>query len=168
MNKKQETPDSNSIGIELLKMAISIFICLAVGAIGGLFSEYQGPTWYPPLVKPFWVLPIQTTSAIWGGVYVLMGTALGLIWISPSKNKNIAVYSFLTMLFINAMLNFVWSQMLFYVENPLLNLSNVVLLLFFILLTISFFWQHSHLAAFFLAPFAIWILYIFFRNLLII
>ena len=55
----------SSLYSQLFKITISICLCLAVGAIGGLFSENPSPIWYPPMTTPLWILPIWVTSLIW-------------------------------------------------------------------------------------------------------
>ena len=65
-------------------------------------------------------------------------------------------------------LNFSWSIVFFYFENPLLALLNIFVLLFFIGLNITEFYKISKGAAYFLLPYFFWVSFATILNLAIV
>lgn len=110
------------------KLIVSIIICLAVGAIAGVFTANSVESWYSKLNKPSFNPPNYLFGPVWTILYVLMGVALYLIWTSNNKTA-------LTLFIIQLTLNFAWSFLFFQLKNPLIALIEIIVLLAFIIAT---------------------------------
>lgn len=111
------------------KLIVSIVICLAVGAIAGLFTASSVSGWYKDLNKPSFNPPNYLFGPVWTILYFLMGIALYILWTSNNKTA-------LTLFIIQLALNFAWSFLFFQLKNPLLALIEIIILLSFMLATV--------------------------------
>lgn len=145
------------------KFFLCLILCLGGGWLTGLITQHGVKEWYPHLIKPYGT-PIDIIFPIvWSILYVFMAMALALLWISKTAEKKKASLSFAIQLF----LNFIWSWLFFYLQQPALALIDLVLLWFFILLTIRFFWEHTRYGSYLLIPYLVWVSYAFYLNLFI-
>lgn len=146
-----------------MPFVLSVFGCIIVGWIGGLFSREAIPTWYQTLIKPAGVPPSWVFSVVWTLLYILMGISFALIWTSKRKKKNLAYAIFSLQLF----LNFIWSYLFFYLHSPLLGLIDISLLWFVIIATLLVFGKISKPASYLLIPYLLWVTYAWKLNFLI-
>lgn len=142
---------------------IAIGIPILVGSLSGVlvgdsmiaFQNLEKPTWAPQ----GWIFPI-----VWSALYVMMGVASYLIFISNKgneKGKPFRLYG------IQLIFNFFWSIIFFGGEWYLLALLWLVILWIFIVLTIREFYQISKGAAYLLLPYIIWVTFAGILNLAI-
>ena len=124
-----------------LALLASIVIALAAGALGAVFSPgvatpaVDGPgapthsvapraatstlstssgAWYASLTKPRWTPPAAWFGPIWTVLYVLMGTAVWLIWSEryhPGRNAALVAYA------LQLVLNALWAPVFFGMKN---------------------------------------------------
>ncbi|HLP59213.1 MAG TPA: TspO/MBR family protein [Candidatus Deferrimicrobium sp.] len=137
------------------KLIFSLAICQLAGIIGGFFNAASNRNWYLTLNKPSFNPPNWVFGPVWVSLYLLMGIALFLVWItdSPGNIKQAAMIFF----FIQLVFNTVWSFFFFFLENPYLALVDIVLLLIFILLTLWKFYSVNRTAGFLLLPYLLWV-----------
>lgn len=145
------------------KLLLCVLLCLGGGWLNGLPTEYSVATWYPTLVKPSWTPPNFAFPIAWTILYLLMAVSLWLVWTSPTADKKAAYTAFAIQLF----LNFIWSWLFFYLENPILGLMDCTALWIAIVITIACFWRHSRLAGSLLIPYLVWVSYAWCLNLFI-
>lgn len=138
-----------------------LILCLGGGWLSGLFTQHGLKHWYAHLIKPYGTPPGIVFPIVWSILYTMMAIALTLFWTSKSKQKRIAFVFFGTQLF----LNFIWSYLFFYLENPGLALIDLTLLWVFLLLTIRAFFVHTKLGSYLLLPYFGWVTYAFYLNL---
>lgn len=138
-----------------MKLVISIGLPVAVGAIAGLFTNTEINTWYQEIDKPSWQPPGWVFGPVWTLLYVLMGVALYLVWKSdaPVKTKRMAI----TLWIIQLVFNFFWSFIFFRQHQIDWALAEILVLWFFILLTIIYFSRISKLAAWLMVPYISWV-----------
>lgn len=138
-----------------MKLVISIGIPVAVGAIAGLFTNTEINTWYQDIDKPTWQPPGWVFGPVWTLLYVLMGVAFYLVWKSnaPAKAKRMAI----TLWVIQLVFNFFWSFIFFRQHQIDWALAEILVLWFFILLTIIYFSRISKLAAWLMVPYISWV-----------
>jgi tryptophan-rich sensory protein len=142
------------------KLVISLTLCLGVAWLGGLLSEHPGPMWFPPLVKPAWEVKDYYLTLVWIFLYIMLGISFWLVWVTPSPiEKDRAYSSFFAMLFVNAIINALWSKLFFYMESPFINLVNLSLLLVISIVAFSLFRKHSKPASILMIPYILWIVY---------
>lgn len=139
----------------IFKLLISISIPLAVGGLSGYLTSSAINGWYATLNKPSFNPPNYLFGPVWTTLYTLMGIAYFLVWNSKlvSENKNKAYLFYWIQLF----LNFMWSIVFFYYQNPAVALIIIVLMLITIVSTIFWFRKFSIVAAWLLVPYICWV-----------
>lgn len=150
-------------GLSLIKLFLSILLCLGGGWLTGLLTEYGVKEWYPHLIKPHGTPPDIVFPVVWTILYITMGVSLALLWSSPHLDKKKSFFLFFLQLF----LNFIWSGIFFSLQSPGLALIDLVLLWFTLILTIGAFWHHTRLGSILLVPYFCWVSYAFYLNLFI-
>ena len=144
-----------------LRAIISIGVCLAVGAVSGLFTADAIPTWFTTIQKPSWNPPNWLFGPVWTTLYVLMGIAFFLVWRSPnSADKSRAMWAFGTQL----VLNFFWSFIFFKQQNISGAFIEILFMLAAIVATIVLFSKVNRTAAWLLAPYLAWVSFASFLN----
>ncbi|MGB3479386.1 MAG: TspO/MBR family protein [bacterium] len=139
----------------LLKLFISVALCLGIGFIGSLFTSPNVPTWYASLTKPSFSPPNWIFGPVWTFLYILMGIAFAIIWrrYGVLRGAGFAMSIFLVQL----VFNILWSAAFFALHSPLLGLIDIIILLVLIVVTIIFFARVSYIGAFLLAPYVLWV-----------
>lgn len=149
-----------------IKLVVAIGVSLGTGAIGGIATSGAINSWYAELNKPFFNPPNWIFGPVWTLLYILMGTAFYLVWVSPPKGKNPHRAE---MLFgIQLGLNLLWSIIFFGLQNPLAAFLEIILLWVAILLTWQKFREISQTAALLLVPYLAWVSFAGLLNLAIV
>jgi tryptophan-rich sensory protein len=138
-----------------VKLLISIAIPLVVGWTASLFTVTNTGSWYRQINKPSWNPPDWVFGPVWTILYIMMGIALYLIWsadVSKSRKRNA-----ITLWVVQMGFNFLWSIIFFNQHQLGWAFADIVLLWFFILLTIIAFSRIKKLAAWLLVPYISWV-----------
>jgi translocator protein len=138
-----------------LKLVVSIFLPLAVGAVAGMTTASEINGWFQTIEKPAWQPPNWLFGPVWTVLYILMGIAFYLIWKTkaPKGIKRMAI----TLWLIQLVFNFLWS-FIFFKEHQLdWALAEILVLWFFVLLSILFFARISKVAAWLMVPYISWV-----------
>ena len=139
----------------IYKFIIAVLIPLAVGSLAGYFTASSVTGWYTTLVKPSFNPPNWLFAPVWTSLYIMMGIAFYLIW---KKEANDVVKSTaVTLYIVQLALNFLWSFVFFYAQQPGWALVNIILMWIFIFLTILWFGKISSLSAWLLVPYICWV-----------
>src|SRR5262249_34146407 len=109
-------------------------------------------SWYPTLSKPAWTPPNQVFGPVWSVLYLLMGVASWVVWRSRTRQARSALRLFGAQL----VLNVLWSALFFGLRLPGVALVDIVLLWGGIVATTAAFWRSSRVAAWLMAPYAVW------------
>jgi len=138
-----------------LKLIIAIAIPLLVGGTSGFFTASGVESWYQTIARPTWNPPGWIFGPVWTTLYVMMGIALFLVWKEDTsvELKKIAIALFAVQL----VLNFFWSFIFFNQHQIGWALVEIVVMWFFILLTIFAFAQVNKTAAWLLVPYISWV-----------
>lgn len=139
----------------ILKFLISVSVPLLIGGISGAFTVSAINGWYAGINKPWFNPPNWIFGPVWTILYFMMGTALFLVWKSDVVEdwKRIAMFLF----FIQLVLNFFWSFIFFYLQQPGWAFLEIVVMWIFIFLTIHAFGKISSPAAWLLVPYISWV-----------
>ncbi|MEI2749621.1 MAG: TspO/MBR family protein [Ferruginibacter sp.] len=142
-----------------MKQVIRLFICIlipvAIGAVSGFFTSAGVQGWYKTLVKPSFNPPNWLFAPVWTTLYIMMGIACYLVWKSSKAESE--KRQALTLYGIQLVLNFFWSIIFFYLEQPGWAFVEIIFLWIFILLTILSFRKISIAAAWLLVPYICWV-----------
>ena len=139
----------------IVRFFIAVAIPVFVGALAGFFTATSVKGWYSTLNKPSFNPPNWIFGPVWTILYILMGIAFYLIWQkqSPVDLKRKAILFYFMQLFIN----FIWSILFFYAEQPGWAFINIVFMWIFIAGTIYWFLKISMPAAWLLVPYILWV-----------
>lgn len=139
----------------IVKILISVIVCLAVGGLSGYLSSGSTSTWYLGINKPSFNPPNWIFGPVWTILYTLMGISVGLIW-----NKGIGAANIKKALVIfgcHLLLNFFWSLIFFGLEQPLWAFFEILFLLGSIFYFSNVFYRISPLAGWLQAPYIVWV-----------
>lgn len=140
----------------LLRWIACVGICLAVGAIGSIFTSAEIPTWYAALNKPAWTPPSYVFPIVWTVLYILMGTAAWLLWQAPASAHPRAALGWFA---IQLVLNGIWTPIFFGAHAIVAGLIIIVLLLIAIGFTMWTAAPIDRRATWLLAPYLVWVVY---------
>ncbi len=141
--------------INFTKLAASVVMSLAAGAIGSTATVTGINSWYAYLTKPSFNPPNWIFGPVWTTLYILMGVALYLVWqqgLKKSFVKN-SFYLFILQLILNS----AWSITFFGLQNPGLAFIIIILLWLIILMLIIRFYKINKTAAYLLIPYILWV-----------
>ena len=119
--------------------------------------------WYPSLIKSPLSPPDWLFAPMWTVLYILMGTAVWLMWRERETQQDtfpIAMTMFLVQLFLNG----VWTFCFFYLQNPALGLAEIIGLDLALVLTAFVFFKMSRAAGVLLFPYALWLAFATYLN----
>lgn len=155
----------NTNVITVVKLIISITICLMAGVIGSIFTTPAIPGWYATLQKPSFTPPNWVFGPVWTTLFVMMGISLFLVWRQPfNKATKSAIIVFGIQLFFNIL----WSIFFFGLKSPFLAFVDILFLWMAILLTIIKFYKISAIASLLLIPYLLWVSFASILNLAIV
>lgn len=136
------------------KLAVSVLLSFAAGAIGSVATFANISTWYAGLAKPAFNPPNWLFGPVWTALYALMGISLYLAWTAKCKgSKHQAFMLFGAQLVLNA----AWSIVFFGLHSLWGGVVVILILLATIAVTIRKFLYISRPAAYLLTPYLLWV-----------
>ena len=146
--------------VKLKPLFISLFLSLGTGALASLFTadcrEQYATLYKPPFAPPGWLFPV-----VWTILFILMGVAAYLVYISDSTQKTDALKLYLVHLFVN----FGWSIIFFRWNAYFLAFTWLLLLLYLVYMVAKEFFEINKIAGILLIPYLIWLIYAGYINL---
>lgn len=141
----------------VLRLAVSLSICLGVGVLESLVTRPEIPAWYASLAKPSWTPPPVVFPIVWTALYILMAVSFWKLWETEPRSaaRARAMVWFLVQLALNA----AWSPVFFVWHEPTAALVIIVALLIAIGAAIVSAARVDRLAAWLLAPYLAWVTY---------
>lgn len=146
--------------IKFKPLIISILIALAVGGLSGFISMGSMDTYEnlqrPALSPPSWVFPV-----VWTILFILMGIASYIVYMSNSdiKEKALKVYA------IQLAVNFIWPLIFFNGQKYFLAFVWLLFLIVLIMETILLFKEVNKKAAILLIPYLLWTIFAGYLNI---
>jgi translocator protein len=141
--------------MNIKKLIIAIVLPLAVGAIAGIATSRNIPTWYATLNQPSFAPPNYLFGPVWTLLYIMMGVSLYIVWNKQDdshwKAKAYTIFG------IQLALNFMWSILFFEFKVMGIALVEIIVMWIAIFLTILVFSRISKLAAWLLVPYIAWV-----------
>lgn len=150
MNNLFRAKRKRSIGALLLSILIAEGVGALSGFLGmssmGFYQKLKQPSFAPP----GWVFPI-----VWSILYLLMGIAAYRIWIRGREGED--VRRALTLYAIQLLLNFLWTIIFFRFRMYGIAFYELLVLLFFIIITTIEFAKKDKLASALMIPYIFWV-----------
>ena len=140
---------------DVVKLAASIIICQAAGAVGGLYTAPAIPEWYAGLTKPSFTPPNGVFGPVWTVLYLLMGMALYLVRRQGVRDSR--VRAAVVLFFVQLALNVLWTVLFFGMESPRLAFFEIIPLLLVIAANARAFHRISKPAGLLLIPYLAWV-----------
>jgi tryptophan-rich sensory protein len=140
---------------KILKILIAVIVCLTIGFLSSIITQSSVNDWYLGLNKPSFNPPNWLFAPVWSVLYLMMGTAAGLVWGKGFHHiwVKTALYHFGFQLLLNAL----WSMVFFGLKNILAALFVIIALLIAIVFTIRWFNVVSKKAALLMLPYLLWV-----------
>ncbi|TVQ01622.1 MAG: tryptophan-rich sensory protein [Balneolaceae bacterium] len=123
--------------------------------IGAQVSPGIAPgEWYESIAKPSWNPPGWLFGPVWTALYTMMGVAVWLVWkdygFSGAKKA-------ITLFLIQLILNGLWSQIFFGMQEIGWAFLEILILLFAIAITTILFFEKNKLAGWLMVPYLLWV-----------
>lgn len=144
----------------IASLAISLAATLGVSAIGARITASSVGGWYQTLAKPPLNPPDWVFAPVWITLFILMAVAAWWIWNRHGAGARRAIVLYTLQL----ALNLGWTCLFFGLRQPGWALAEIVLLLASILWTMAAFRVHDRIAAWLLAPYALWVAFAMYLN----
>ncbi|MDY6778356.1 MAG: TspO/MBR family protein, partial [Candidatus Nanohaloarchaea archaeon] len=109
--------------------------------------------WFRSLTKPAIFPPTWLFGIFWTVLFLLMGVAAGLIWLSDHNGRRTALALFLVQMAFNV----AWTPVFFLLQNMVLGLLVIIVLWVAVVATIWRFHRIDRRAAGLLVPYLLWI-----------
>ncbi len=137
---------------------------LTVALLGGL-STRIGP-WYETLEKPALNPPNWLFAPAWTMIYALCVVAAVMGWRNITTNAGRAWL--LSLFFMNAVLNIMWSVLFFTFQRPDWALAEVITLWLSVAALLVFFMRSASSVAWLMVPYLAWVTFAAYLNLRIV
>ncbi len=156
MSDLTDQPKPATRPVVLLLFAIAVVA--SAGLIGNLATIPNIPVWYAGLNKPGFTPPNWVFGPVWSLLYAMMVLAFWRVLLRRSRWTT-AGWRVVGVFLVQMALNAFWSVAFFGMHNPLLGLVVVIALELMIVATIITFRPIDRMAAWLLAPYAVWVGY---------
>jgi tryptophan-rich sensory protein len=141
-------PNSES----LLRLIVSLAVCLGAAALGALMTTPALRPWYADLHKPQWAPPNWLFGPVWTVLYLAMAVAAWLVWgRSGLMDRPMKVFV------LQLALNVAWSGVFFGLRSPGAAFAEIIAMWLAILATLIEFWKISSAAGWLLVPYLLWV-----------
>ncbi len=156
MSDLTDQPKPATRPVVLLLFAIAVVA--SAGLIDNLATIPNIPVWYAGLNKPGFTPPNWVFGPVWSLLYAMMVLAFWRVLLRRSRWTT-AGWRVVGVFLVQMALNAFWSVAFFGMHNPLLGLVVVIALELMIVATIITFKPIDRMAAWLLAPYAVWVGY---------
>lgn len=151
----------NKILLEIFSLLISIIIPVGLGALVGFLSgSSEG---YKDLILPSFAPPGIVFPILWTILYTLMGLSAYLIKEIDSINKKNAVNTY----YVSLIINLIWSFLFFKLKWLLFSALWIILLIYFVIITIIKYYKIKKVASYLQLPYLFWLFFALVLNLTI-
>ena len=138
-----------------------LFLLVLVNLVGYIASAYMTPDtmiWYNTLPQSSLTPPQYTFIVVWSVLLLLQAIAAFLVWGKASPRYFV----------LQLALNMLWSFVFFYLRNPALALTIVLLFVWSLIMNIKAFIYVKKSAGWLLVPTLLWALFAVYLNCIIV
>ena len=141
-----------------MRFIFLLILVYIVGGIGGSFVSADSLIWYNKLNLAPLSPPNSWFGIAWGMLYFLMAYSAWMVWGQTTPRPFVLQLAF----------NLLWPFLFFYMQAPILALLDIILMVFFIILTIRKFGAVSKVSGWLMIPTLLWSLFAFYLNLFVV
>lgn len=146
-----------------LNIFIPVLLCMFTGWASSYFMTDAIYSWYPTLNKPAFTPPDMYFPLIWTILYICMGVSLGVILNSKSLQKGY----FIVLFGIHLFFSFLWGITFFYMENPWLGVTDIIILDLVVIYYSAKAFRVSSIAGYWTIPYVLWLLFATYINVFV-
>jgi benzodiazapine receptor len=151
--------------LSLKKLAAALVLTLGASVLGAVFSVNAGEI-YACLNLPAYAPPTFLFEPVWIVLFILMGLSFYRILLSDKCLPDIKRAR--SLFFTQLVFNLLWSILFFGFSLRIAAFLDILILLFYIIMTIIKFYKLDRPAAWLLLPYALWVVYAAILNLSIV
>ncbi len=143
------------------KYVITIIGTLVIGFGSSLLMGDSLAAWYPTLIKPAGQPPPWVFGPAWTVLYILMGTAAGMVWgdrTAADTSPGMVLYC------VQLLLNAAWTAIFFGLRMPGIALAEILVLLAIIIACAIAFGKVRSAAGWLLVPYILWVTFATYLN----
>tara|TARA_Y100001970_G_scaffold220744_1_gene271216 strand:- start:4632 stop:5096 length:465 start_codon:yes stop_codon:yes gene_type:complete len=141
-----------------LSLILILLITFVASAIGGFTTSAYKEPWYSQIILPSFNPPSWVFGPVWTILYIMMTLAIWKIWINCFNSNILRLY------FIHLMFNCTWSIVFFGFHNIGLALINLIIIIIFIILLMTKYFDMDKLSFYLMIPYLLWTSYAFILN----
>lgn len=143
--------------VEMVPLAVSVFVCVLLAVLGNLWVGDALKTWYPSLVKPPLLVPIWGFIVVGVAVYLVEGVVFYrlLVHVASPEGKVVAV----TALVVLMVCNEAWNYAFFGLRSTLAALVGIVGFLAPLTVLMVALFVYEPLSGWLMLPYCIWVVY---------
>ncbi|ABN07685.1 TspO and MBR like protein [Methanocorpusculum labreanum Z] len=131
-------------------------LSLLAGFLGTIVTITGPDSWFAlELIKPAWQPPNFLFAPVWTTLYILMGSAAGLVFAQGWEKKEVKIAT--VVFLIQLALNVLWSYMFFGWHLLLGSTIEIIVLWIMICVTMYLFYKVKPAAAYLLIPYILWV-----------
>lgn len=140
-------------------------ITVGVSLLGGYFSQ-SGMEWYRTLVLPSITPPDWVFSFVWTFIFIL--TTIAVMMTCSCMERSRRFYGIMMLFGLNAVANVAWSFLFFFLHKPFIALLDAIFIECTVVALMYFLYPFSRVAVVLLMPYAVWVVFAIYLNLLIV
>ena len=144
---------------KFIYLALFLFLGFFMAWWGGYITSYFKEPWYSSIIKPSFNPPDWVFAPVWISLYLMIGVAAWLIWLSPKKTEKI-----LNIFYIHLLVNASWSIAFFAMHQILASLVIIAVIIFFVLWLIKLYYPVNKISAILMIPYLAWLCFAFILN----
>ena len=136
---------------DLLGLAFWVVLTFSVAALA---SQFEPSEWYRHIAKPAWTPPGWLFGPVWGLLYLSMSISAWLVW---RQRVNTGVALALGFYLLQLAVNGLWSWMFFGLQRIGLALTDLIMLVILVAITVAMFLRVRKAAGLMLLPYLLWV-----------
>lgn len=145
----------------IINFSLCLLLPLSIGALAGIITKENIPTWYTTTQKPIFNPPNFVFAPVWTTLYLLLGISLYLVLQQLNNTEKIKVSIFFG---IQMLFNFLWSILFFEMHWIGIAFIEILLLWISIFLMILYFYKLNKIASYINIPYLLWVSFASFLN----
>ncbi len=144
---------------KFIYLLLFLFLGFFMAWWGGYITNYFKEPWYSGIMKPSFNPPDWIFAPVWISLYLMMGVAAWLVWLSPQKTEKI-----LNIFYIHLLVNASWSIAFFAMHQILASLIIIGIIILFVIWLIKLYYPINKISALLMIPYLAWLGFAFILN----
>ena len=144
---------------KFIYLLLFLFLGFFMAWWGGYVTNYFKEPWCSGIIKPSFNPPDWIFAPVWISLYLMMGVAAWLVWLSPQNTEKI-----LNIFYIHLLVNASWSIAFFAMHQILASLVIIGIIILFVIWLIKLYYPINKISALLMVPYLAWLGFAFILN----